>query len=657
MEATLQSPFGQTILEPGVVTIGSTPDSRLVLHGARVSPHHALVRSTEQGYTITDWGSSEGTFVNDQRLDPLVPRLLTVGDRIRIGETVFTYEVYEGPALVQAQGSRSMGEPAVLPTPSAHTAYGTDAEAYSVLTAPTQYGSEMQQLIQAPSEQSDVPMDMKVEPEPLSGEVASPGKPVTHHCPQCHAELPAGAHFCGKCGFPGIGEAGLDDEVSANQASALAHAPSQQPDILPASLEANLVSEAPPLQLSSAPPVQPRKPPAKGRQWKMPRRWRLWALIALIILLVGGSVPFLISWLGTVLPAATASITITPASQHLTRSYTISAVTGTPDASQHQVQARVLSFTTKALSKTVKATGQGHQDATWATGKVTISPQSGTLTAQLIRVPSNSGVNVIVNVTNSISSGSQTFDASAENAGSGGNIPAYDIDGSYHLVADPSVNIYVQNTQAFTGGQDAADYTFVQQSDIDGAATPLADQLTPAAQSAVQQQVQANEQFVSAPECTSTIKANHKADDRVSDVTVTVTVTCKGEVYDAQAARAMAADWLKSDATSQPGTPYALVGDVVTAQPQVLADDAGTVTLSVSAEGMWVYQISEAQKQQLAQLITGKPLTDAQALLLKQTGVKKASITTAGGWGSALPTSPNDIKFTVVPVSGLQATP
>ncbi len=54
MEATLQGPLGQTVLEPGVVTIGSTPDSRLIVHDAKVSPHHAVVRPTEQGYTITD---------------------------------------------------------------------------------------------------------------------------------------------------------------------------------------------------------------------------------------------------------------------------------------------------------------------------------------------------------------------------------------------------------------------------------------------------------------------------------------------------------------------------------------------------------------------------------------------------------------------------
>ena len=69
------------------------------------------------------------------------------------------------------------------------------------------------------------------------------------------------------------------------------------------------------------------------------------------------------------------------------------------------------------------------------------------------------------------------------------------------------------------------------------------------------------------------------------------------------------------------------------------------------------YQFSDTQIQTFAQLIGGKPLADAQALLRKQPGVKKVSITTAGGWGSALPTSPNDIKFAVVPVQGLQETP
>jgi len=384
------------------------------------------------------------------------------------------------------------------------------------------------------------------------------------------------------------------------------------------------------------------------------------ALIALIILLVGVSAPFLISWAVSVLPGATATVTITPASQHLTKTYTISAVTGTPDASQHQVQARVLSFTTKAQSKTVKATGQGHQDATWATGTLTFSGATGTEDIPAgTTIAGGSGVTVSLLTDASISPGNTiTIKAQAVNAGSGGNIGAYDIDGWYDWSGNPNIAVYVQNTSAFTGGQDASDYTFVQQSDIDGASTPLVDQLTSAAQSAVQQQVHANEQFASPPECTPTIKANHNANDRATDVTVTATVTCKGEVYDAQAAQSMASDLLRSDATSQLGDHYALVGSTVIGTPQVVTtDQSGVVTLNVSAEGVWVYQFSDTQKQQMAQLIAGKPLTDARDLLDKQEGVKKVILTTDGGWGSALPTSPSDIKFNLLAVTGLQATP
>jgi len=105
MEVTLQGPLGQIALPPSVVTIGTAPDNLVTVHDAKVSPHHAVLRPTEQGYTITDEGSTGGTFINDQQLYPLVPHLLAIGDRIRIGETVFTYEMHEGVAAIQRQGS------------------------------------------------------------------------------------------------------------------------------------------------------------------------------------------------------------------------------------------------------------------------------------------------------------------------------------------------------------------------------------------------------------------------------------------------------------------------------------------------------------------------------------------------------------------------
>ncbi len=96
MEATLNGPFGQTTLGAGVVTIGRAPDNQLSLNDGQASSHHAEIRPGGQGYILIDRGSTNGTFVNEQRIDSNVPRPLNAGDRIRIGGTVFTYEVSGG---------------------------------------------------------------------------------------------------------------------------------------------------------------------------------------------------------------------------------------------------------------------------------------------------------------------------------------------------------------------------------------------------------------------------------------------------------------------------------------------------------------------------------------------------------------------------------
>jgi zinc-ribbon domain/Baseplate J-like protein len=388
------------------------------------------------------------------------------------------------------------------------------------------------------------------------------------------------------------------------------------------------------------------------------RRFITIALIVLFLLLVGSSLPFLVPYLHTILPASSATVTITPASQNFSKTYAISAVTGTPDVSQHQVQARLLSFTTKAQSKTVKATGQGHQDSTAATGSLTFTNASeNTTIAAGQQISGASGVEIAIDNPFDLTVGGTTsVSAHAVNPGSGGNIPAYDINGAYAItqLGAQVGTVYIQNTSAFTGGQDASDYTYVQQSDIDNVANPLVSQLTPAARSAVQQQLRANERFVyymSDPECTPNIKTNHQATDKATDVTVTVSVTCQGEVYDLQAFQAMATDLLKSDAASQLAG-YALVGNVVIGVPIIVTIDGGTVYMNVDVQGVWVSQFGDSQKQSLAKLIAGKTQADASALLLEQRGIHKVSLTTSGGWGAALPAAEN-IKMVVLSVPDL----
>ena len=56
-----------------------------------VSRRHAHILKARNGYFVTDLGSSNGTYVNDQPLAPQKPRLLRNGDQIAIGEVVIQF--------------------------------------------------------------------------------------------------------------------------------------------------------------------------------------------------------------------------------------------------------------------------------------------------------------------------------------------------------------------------------------------------------------------------------------------------------------------------------------------------------------------------------------------------------------------------------------
>lgn len=94
MDATLVGPTGRTPLGAAVVTIGRAPDNQLVLSSdPKVSSHHAEIHPDGQSHFIVDLGSTNHTFVNEQDLFHNPPRRLQPGDVIRIGDTLFNYEV------------------------------------------------------------------------------------------------------------------------------------------------------------------------------------------------------------------------------------------------------------------------------------------------------------------------------------------------------------------------------------------------------------------------------------------------------------------------------------------------------------------------------------------------------------------------------------
>jgi pSer/pThr/pTyr-binding forkhead associated (FHA) protein len=71
-------------LVEGELTIGRAPESGLILDESHVSRHHATIRVRSGEVFVEDAGSSNGTFVNGERVSSTE---LTVGDAITIGST------------------------------------------------------------------------------------------------------------------------------------------------------------------------------------------------------------------------------------------------------------------------------------------------------------------------------------------------------------------------------------------------------------------------------------------------------------------------------------------------------------------------------------------------------------------------------------------
>lgn len=77
-------------LAGGVVMIGRGADCQLILDDDYVSTRHARVVSTPNGIYVEDLGSTNGTYVNGQRIT--APTTITFADTVRIGKTILKLE-------------------------------------------------------------------------------------------------------------------------------------------------------------------------------------------------------------------------------------------------------------------------------------------------------------------------------------------------------------------------------------------------------------------------------------------------------------------------------------------------------------------------------------------------------------------------------------
>ena len=83
-----EMPLSQT----RIMTVGRQAGVYLLIDHGSISRRHAEISYTNGQYVLRDLGSSNGTYVNEQRLEPGSMHTLKHGDRLRLGKVAYTFQ-------------------------------------------------------------------------------------------------------------------------------------------------------------------------------------------------------------------------------------------------------------------------------------------------------------------------------------------------------------------------------------------------------------------------------------------------------------------------------------------------------------------------------------------------------------------------------------
>lgn len=161
-------------LNKGIITIGRDITNDIVINDPEVSRHHCRLTLGGGGYTVEDLGSTNGTFVNGQRLAGARP--LSNGDMLGMGETVtLAYESLAaggiGPSGIGADPRQAVTMAGPASAPGAEYAPPPQDYGRRDYGAPAQSGYQQPQQYGAPQQQP-MAYDYDYQEEPYEGSTA-----------------------------------------------------------------------------------------------------------------------------------------------------------------------------------------------------------------------------------------------------------------------------------------------------------------------------------------------------------------------------------------------------------------------------------------------------------------------------------------------------
>jgi hypothetical protein len=88
-------------LEAGETIIGRDPGAAVFLDDKSVSRRHARIVISDEGATLEDLGSKNGTYLQDSRVESRLP--LSDGDKIRVGSVPLTMRIFPVPESTETE--------------------------------------------------------------------------------------------------------------------------------------------------------------------------------------------------------------------------------------------------------------------------------------------------------------------------------------------------------------------------------------------------------------------------------------------------------------------------------------------------------------------------------------------------------------------------